>query len=110
MFGGRLPASHYRVCLVILRDIMAQLRRACHKQGDNVPVDAERNDLGWALIYIVIAAVATAVLNAIGFVIREPAMQEAMRGLEDQFGGQPLPPGFGTMIGGGSLTGAIIDG
>jgi hypothetical protein len=70
----------------------------------------ERNDLSWALIYIAIAAVATAVLNAIGFAIRGPAMQQAMRGLEDQFGGQPLPPGFGAMLGGGSLTGAIVGG
>jgi hypothetical protein len=70
----------------------------------------ERNDLSWALIYIAIAAAATAILNAIGFAIRGPAMQEAMRGLEDQFGGQPLPPGFGAFMGGGSLTGAIIGG
>jgi hypothetical protein len=70
----------------------------------------ERNDLGWALIYIAIAAAATAILNAIGFAIRGPAMQEAMRSLEDQFGGQPLPPGFGAMMGGGSLTGAIVSG
>jgi hypothetical protein len=37
-------------------------------------------------------------------------MQEALRGLEDQFGGQLLPPGFGAMIGGGSLTGEVIGG
>ncbi|HEU5103146.1 MAG TPA: Yip1 family protein [Roseiflexaceae bacterium] len=70
----------------------------------------ERNDLGWALIYIAIAAVATAILNAVRFAIGGPAMQEAMRSMQDQFGGQPLPPGFGAMMGGGSLTGAIVGG
>ena len=70
----------------------------------------ERNDLGWAVIYIAIAGAITAVLNAIGFAIRGPAMREAMRGLEDQLGGQPLPPGVDTFMAGGSITGAVISG
>jgi uncharacterized membrane protein YidH (DUF202 family) len=70
----------------------------------------ERDDLGWALIYIAIAAVATAILNAISFAIRGPAMQDALRSFEDQLGGQRLPPGFETFIAGGSLVGAVLSG
>jgi Yip1 domain len=70
----------------------------------------ERNDLGWALIYIAIAAVATAILNAIGFAIRGPAMQAALRSLESQLGDRPLPPGFAAFLAGGSLTGAVVGG
>ena len=70
----------------------------------------ERNDATWAYIYTAIAAVVTAILGAIGFAIRGPAMEQALRQLQDQFGGgQPLPPGV-TAMAGGSVTGAIISG
>lgn len=70
----------------------------------------ERNDLGWALIYTAIAAVVTAILGAIGFAIRGPAMEQALSQLQNQFGGgQPLPPGI-TGLAGGSITGAIVSG
>jgi hypothetical protein len=71
----------------------------------------ERNDLTWALIYTAIAAVATAILSAIGFIIRGPANEAAFQQFQDQFGGgQPLPPGVAALAGGGSLTAAIIVG
>jgi hypothetical protein len=69
----------------------------------------ERNDLTWALIYTAIAAVATAILSAIGFVIRGPANEAALQQFQDQFGGGgQLPPGVAALAGGGSLTAGII--
>lgn len=68
----------------------------------------ERNDLGWALIYTAIAAVISAILGAIGFAIRGPAMEQTLRQFEDQLGGQPLPPGFAAFAGGGGLTLTIV--
>ncbi|HEX9369671.1 MAG TPA: Yip1 family protein [Roseiflexaceae bacterium] len=67
----------------------------------------ERNDLGWALIYVAIAAVASAILSAIGFVIRGPAMEATLQQLQQQLG-RPLPPFAGALVGGGGLTAAII--
>lgn len=67
----------------------------------------ERNDLGTALIYTAIAAVISAILSAIGFAIRGPANEAALRQFQDQLGGQPLPPGI-TNFTGGSLTGGIM--
>jgi hypothetical protein len=66
----------------------------------------ERNDLGWALIYTALAAVLSAILSAIGFTIRGPATQEALRQVQRQFGAQPLPPGVTTVTGGGSVAAA----
>jgi hypothetical protein len=68
----------------------------------------ERNDLRWALIYIAIAGAISAILNAVGFAIRGPASEAALRDLQNQFGGQPIPPGFETLMGGGSLVGSIL--
>jgi hypothetical protein len=68
----------------------------------------ERNDLGWAVIYIAIGAVITAILSAVGFALRGPAMEQALRQFEDQFGNQPLPPGFNAFMGGAGLTATII--
>jgi hypothetical protein len=70
----------------------------------------ERNDAGWAYIYIAIAAVVSAILSAIGFAITGPARAQALRQLEDQFGGagRPLPPGVSALMGGAGLTGTIL--
>jgi hypothetical protein len=68
----------------------------------------EQNDLGWAVIYIAIGAVITAILSAIGFALRGPAMQQAFQQLEDQLGNQSLPPGFSALAGGAGLTATIV--
>jgi hypothetical protein len=68
----------------------------------------ERNDLGWAAIYIAIGAVVTAILSAIGFALRGPAMEDALRQFEDQLGGQPLPPGIEAFAGGAGLGATIF--
>jgi hypothetical protein len=63
----------------------------------------ERNDLGWATIYIAIGAIITALLGAISFVIQRPFLEQQMADLEQQLGGQPLPPFVTTFMGGGGL-------
>lgn len=70
----------------------------------------ERNDLGWATIYIAISTVISAILGAISFVLNRPYLEQQRRNLEDQLNGQPLPPFANTLMGGQSLTGAIIAG
>jgi hypothetical protein len=68
----------------------------------------ERNDLGWALIYTALAAVLSAIVSAISFMFRGPAMAQALRQFQDQLGGQPLPPGLTALAGGGSLAAAVV--
>lgn len=68
----------------------------------------ERNDLGWATIYLAISTVIAAILGAISFVLNRPYLQQQMRDLEDRLDGQPLPPFATTLMGGQSLAGVII--
>jgi hypothetical protein len=72
----------------------------------------ERNDLGWATIYVAISAVVAALLNAIGFVLKRPYVEQQLRDLENQLNGQPLPPFFNSMMnmGGQSLVGSLVFG
>lgn len=70
----------------------------------------ERNDVGWATIYIAISAVLAAILGAIAFAINRPYIEQQMRSLEDQLQGQPLPPIATNLMGGQSLTAAIVSG
>ncbi len=63
----------------------------------------ERNDLGWATIYIAIGALISALLGAISFVIQRPFLEQQMANLQQQFGSQPLPPILTTFMGGGGL-------
>lgn len=93
MFQQMLNASR----AILLRPSVAQFE------------EHERNDLGWAVIYTALSAVISAVLGAVGFAVRGPAMQESMRQLQDQMGGQPLPPFFNDfLLGGGGLTLTIV--
>jgi hypothetical protein len=68
----------------------------------------ERNDLGWATIYIAISAVISAILGAIAFALNRPYIEQQMRDLESRLGGQPLPPFTAPFMGGQSITAAII--
>jgi hypothetical protein len=68
----------------------------------------ERNDLGWAAIYIAISAVISAILGAIAFALNRPYIEQQMRDLEGRLGGQPLPPFAAPLMGGQSITAAII--
>ena len=72
----------------------------------------ERNDLGWATIYIAISAVVAAVLNAIGFMLKRPYVEQQLRDLEQQLNGQPLPPFVDTLMSmsGQSLVGSLVSG
>jgi Yip1-like protein len=70
----------------------------------------ERDDLGWATIYVAISAVIAAILGAISFTLNRPYMEQQLRDLERQLNGQPLPPFATTLMGGTSLTTAIISG
>lgn len=63
----------------------------------------ERPELGWATIYIAIGAIISALLGAISFIIQRPFIEQQMRDLEQQLGGQPLPPFVTTFMGGGGL-------
>jgi hypothetical protein len=68
----------------------------------------ERNDLGWALIYIALGAVVAAILGAIRFALHGPAMEQALRQFQNQLGSQPLPPGFDAFMGVSGLIATII--
>ncbi|HNP69622.1 MAG TPA: YIP1 family protein [Kouleothrix sp.] len=68
----------------------------------------ERNDLGWATIYIAISTVVAAILGAISFVLNRPYLEQQLRDLQNRLGDQPLPPLASTFMGGQNITGAII--
>ena len=68
----------------------------------------ERDDLGWALIYTVIAAVAAAILRAIGAFLQRAALQQQMATLEQQFGDSPMLPIMRNLIGGGGLVFTLV--
>jgi hypothetical protein len=70
----------------------------------------ERNDLGWATIYVAISAVVAAILGAISFTLNRPYLEQQMRDLQNQLNGQPLPPFATTLMGGTSITTAILSG
>jgi Yip1 domain len=70
----------------------------------------ERNDLGWATIYVAISAVVAAILAAISFTLNRPYLEQRMRDLQNQLNGQPLPPFATTLMGGTSITAAILSG
>lgn len=70
----------------------------------------ERNDLGWATIYIAISTVISAILGVISFLLNRPYLEQQMRDLQDRLNGEPLPPFATTMMGGQSMAGAIIGG
>ena len=70
----------------------------------------ERNDLGWATIYIAISTVITAILGVISFMLNRPYLEQQMRDVQDRLNGQPLPPLATTMMGGQSVAGALIGG
>lgn len=70
----------------------------------------ERNDLGWATIYIAISTVIAAILGVISFLLNRPYLEQQMRDLQDRLNGEPLPAFATTMMGGQSATGAIIGG
>jgi len=68
----------------------------------------ERDDLGWALIYTLTAAVAAAVLRAIGALLQRAALEQQMASLEQQFGNSPMLPLMRNLIGGGGLVFTLI--
>jgi hypothetical protein len=70
----------------------------------------ERNDLGWATIYVTISAVVAAILAAISFALNRPYLEQRMQDLQNQLNGQPLPPFATTLMGGTSITAAILSG
>jgi Yip1-like protein len=70
----------------------------------------ERNDLGWATIYVAISAVVAAILAAISFALNRPYLEQRMQDLQNQLNGQPLPPFATTLMGGTSITAAILSG
>jgi hypothetical protein len=70
----------------------------------------ERNDLGWATIYIAISTVISAILGVISFLLNRPYLEQQMRDLQNRLNGEPLPAFATSMMGGQSMTGAIIGG
>jgi len=68
----------------------------------------ERDDLGWALIYTLIAAVAAAILQTIAAVVQRAALEQRMATLEQQFGNSPVLPILRTLIGGGGLVFSLV--
>jgi hypothetical protein len=68
----------------------------------------ERDDLGWALIYTVIAAVAAAILRAIGAQLQRAALQAQLGNLERQLGDSPMLPLIRSLAGGGGLVASLI--
>jgi hypothetical protein len=68
----------------------------------------ERDDLGWALIYTLIAAVAAAILRAVGGLLQRAALEQQMANLEQQLGNSPMLPFIRSMIGGGGLVFTLI--
>jgi hypothetical protein len=71
----------------------------------------ERDDLKWALIYTLIAAVAAAILRAIGGLLQRAALEQQMADLQQRLGNSPILPIMRTLIGGGlvfSLVGTLI--
>jgi len=70
----------------------------------------ERNNLSWALIYIGIGAVITAVLNVIGAAIRPPLTPEQIQQLEEQFGSTGMADALVAAQQRPSLVGAVISG
>ncbi|MBS1966805.1 MAG: YIP1 family protein [Chloroflexi bacterium SZAS-1] len=70
----------------------------------------ERNDLGWATIYVAISTVISAILGVISFMLNRPYLEQQLRDLQSRLNGQPLPPFATALMGGQSVTGAIIGG
>jgi hypothetical protein len=68
----------------------------------------ERDDLGWALIYTLAAAVVAAILRAIGSLLTRAALEQQLAGLEQQLGDSPALPLIRSMIGGGGLIFTLI--
>jgi len=68
----------------------------------------ERDDLGWALIYILIAAVAAAILRAIGATLQRAALEQQIGNLEQQFGNSPMLPLMRSLMGGGGLVFTLV--
>lgn len=70
----------------------------------------ERNNLNWALIYIGIGAVITAILNVIAAAIRPPLTPEQIQQIEDQFGSTGLADSMLAAQQPPNLVGAIVGG
>ena len=68
----------------------------------------ERNDLSWALIYTLIAAIVAAVLRTVGSVFQQAALAQQMADLERQLGDSPLLPLMRSAVGGGGLFFTLI--
>lgn len=69
----------------------------------------ERDDLGAATVYVLIGALISAVLGAIAFAIQRPYIEEQLRNLEGQLGGQFGQMPFDNILTPGSLIGAITN-
>ena len=92
---------------VSLQYMLNGSRAVLTKPNPSTFEEYERNNLSWALIYISIAAVISAVLNAIAFVIQRPFVEAQLRDLQGQLGTDaPL----GAAVAQGSLVGSIVTG
>ncbi len=68
----------------------------------------ERDDLGGALIYTLIAAVAAAILRAIGGLLQRAALEQQMANFERQLGNSPALPLVRSLIGGGGVVFTLV--
>jgi hypothetical protein len=85
----------------MLNASMAVLRRPAVATFE----EYERDDLGWATIYVAIGAVLAGILGAIAFAIQRPFIEQQLRDAEGQLGGQIDLSGA---MAGQSITGAIF--
>jgi hypothetical protein len=68
----------------MLNASMAVLRRPAAGTFE----EYEKNNVQWATIYVAIAAVLSAILGAIAFIIQRPYIEQQLRDAETQLGGQ----------------------
>src|SRR5215211_7445266 len=68
----------------------------------------ERDDLGEALIYTLIAAIAAAILRAIGGLLQRAALEQQMANLERQLGNSPALPLVRGLMGGAGLVFTLV--